>query len=99
MIDLDIAADFDPEWSLGPPTREEWVWRLGTARIELDEIVCHHVGVIAAGHFDKHRQPVGMHKVVAVHDGDPFALRKREGPVARGSWSSPMTTPHQANSR
>src|SRR5258708_38060585 len=99
VIELDIAADLDPEWLAWPRAREQWAWRLGTARIELDDVVGHHVGVVAAGHLDKRRQPVGVHEVVAVHDGDPFALGKPKRSVARGSWSSIMTTPHQANSR
>src|SRR5262249_5740155 len=98
-VELDIAADFDPEGLTWPAGREEWAWRLGTARVELDEVVRYHIGIVAAGHLDKRRQPVGVHEVVAVHDGNPLAFCQRKRSVARRGGPAIAFASDKANSR
>src|SRR5262249_56324379 len=66
VIELDIAADSDPEWLTRPPAREQWAWRLGTTPIELDNVVGYDVGLVAAGPLPKPRQPRRGAKVITV---------------------------------
>src|SRR5262249_8223804 len=43
VIELDIAADFDPEWLACPRAREQYACPLWSARIKIYDSVCHNI--------------------------------------------------------
>ena len=74
MVELDIVDSVDPARITRPTARQQRARWLGIVRIELDDIIRRYVRAIATSRGDESRQPLRVHEIVAVHDGNPLAF-------------------------